>query len=420
MNESNIQRRTFLRGAGVSIALPFMESLLPRSSWAVEKASRLHRLAVVSVPFGMVLDEFHPAKAGPGYELTSTLQPLSRLKSDFTVFSNLDHGVRGGHGANHTLLSGIKSTERAAFPDGNLTVDQRAAELVGHRTRFPSLVFWQDGMSYTRTGVRVPSLDKPSKAFRLLFVDSTEKQRKFERDALVSSGSILDAVRTDAKSLKTRLGSEDQAKLEEYFNSIRETEKKLELAGDWVDRPKPKPQDPSLKQVASGARDEKIGSTLVDTWLDLMYLALQTNSSHVVSLAVGNCNWGLDGVNDSYHALSHHGQREDKLTQLEVVEKFLMERLAHFIGRLKDTKQADGTSLLSTTQVLFGSGLGSGSRHTNENLPIILAGGGFKHGQHVDGQRKQPLCNLYLSMLQNMGAEQDAFNRSQGTLTGLA
>ena len=128
----------------------------------------------------------------------------------------------------------------------------------------------------------------------------------------------------------------------------------------------------------------------------------------------------FDTVIDSYHAMSHHGQREDKLTQLAVVEKFLMERLAHFIERLKDTKQADGTSLLSSTQVLFGSGLGSGSRHTNENLPIILAGGGFKHGQHVNGQNKQPLCNLYLSMLQHMGAEQDAFNRSQGTLTGLA
>ena len=117
--------------------------------------------------------------------------------------------------------------------------------------------------------------------------------------------------------------------------------------------------------------------------------------------------------------MSHHGQREDKLTQLAVVEKFLMGRLAHFIGRLKDTKQADGASLLSSTQVLFGSGLGSGSRHSNDNLPMILAGGGFKHGQHVDGQSKQPLCNLYLSMLQQMGAEQDAFNRSQGTLTGL-
>ena len=420
MSGSSVHRRTFLRGAGVSIALPFMESLLLRSSLAIEKASRLHRMAVVSVPFGMVLDEFHPSKAGSDYELTSTLQPLARLKSDFTVFSNFDHGVRGGHGANHTLLSGIKSTERAAFPDGNLTVDQRAAELVGHRTRFPSLVFWQDGMSYTRTGVRVPSIDKPSKAFRLLFVDSTEKQRKFERNALASSGSILDAVRADAKSLNTQLGSEDQAKLEEYFTSIRETEKKLELAEDWVDRPKPKPQDTELKQVASGARDEKIGSTLVDAWLDLMYLALQTNSSHVVSLAVGNCNWGLDGVIDSYHTLSHHGQREDKLTQLAVVEEFLMGRLAHFIGRLKDTKQADGTSLLSSTQVLFGSGLGSGSRHSNDNLPMILAGGGFEHGQHLDGQSKQPLCNLYLSMLQNMGAEQDAFNRSQGTLTGLA
>ncbi|MFT5465604.1 MAG: hypothetical protein ACI8UO_000699 [Verrucomicrobiales bacterium] len=419
-SKAPINRRTLLHGAGVSIALPFMESLLPRSSEAVEQVSQAARLATISVPFGMVVDQFHPAAAGADYELPPTLEPLRALKSDFTVFSNLDHDVRGGHAANHALLSGVKSTERAAYPDGNITIDQRAAELLGHLTRFPSLVFWQDGMSFTRTGVRVPAVEKPSDAFRLMFVDDSEEQRKFERASLDSSGSILDAVSEDAKSFRTKLGSEDQHKLEEYFTSIRETERKLELAEAWIDRPKPAVDDPALKKVGEGARDENLGGNLVEIWLDLMFLALQTDSTRVVSMSVENCNWGLDGVTESYHTISHHGQREGKLSQLAIVEKFLMTNIANFIERLKTTKQPDGSSMLDSTQLLFGSGLGSGSRHSNDNLPMILAGGGFKHGQHIDGQRKQPLCNLFLSMLQRMGAEQDYFNRSLGTFNGLA
>lgn len=415
----SLNRRRFLRGTGVCLALPFMESLLPRSARAVEQVSQTQRMAAVTVPFGMVVDQFHPADSGTDYTLTPTLEPLGKLKNDFTVFSNFDHDVRGGHAANHTLLSGVKSTERAAYPDGNVTVDQRAAELVGHNTRFPSLVFWKTGMSYTRTGVRVPAIEKPSDAFRLLFINETEYEKKFNRASVKSSGSILDVIRDDARDLKTVLGSEDRQKLEEYFTSIRETERKLELAKDWIDRPKPTIEDPKMKQVGDGNRDDKTGSNQVEIWLDLMFLALQTDSTRVLTMSIENCSWGLDGVTDSYHSLSHHGQRADQLSQLKIVEEYLMQNIARFMGRLKTTKQPDGSSLLDSTQILFGSGLGSGSRHTNQNLPLILAGGGWKHGQHLDGQREQPLCNLYLSMLQRMGAEQDYFNRSNSTLTGL-
>lgn len=415
----DINRRRLLRGAGVCIALPLMESFLPRTGHAAENASHAQRMAVVTVPFGMVVDQFHPAETGRSYQLTPTLEPLNRLKQDVTVFSNLDHDVRGGHSANHTLLSGVKSTERAGYPDGNITVDQRAAELVGHQTRFPSLVFWREGMSYTRTGVRVPSVKRPSDAFRLMFVDDSDEQKRFNRASLESSGSILDVVLEDARSLQSVLGKDDRNKLEEYFTSIRETEKKLELAKGWTERPKPKVEDAAMNKVADGDRDENIGDNLVEVWLDLMFLALQTDSTRVVSMSVENGSWRLDGVNDSYHALSHHGQRADSLKQLAIIENHLMKNFARFIDRLKTTKQVDGSSMLDSTQVLFGSGLGSGSRHSNNNLPLILAGGGWKHGQHIDGQRKQPLCNLYLSMLQRMGAEQDYFNRSNSTFSGL-
>ena len=419
-SDHTTDRRTVLKGVGVTVALPLMESLLPRSAAAVEQASRTPRLATIAEPFGVVQERFFPGTTGRDYDMSPTLKPMGRVKSDFTVFSNLDHGVRGGHQANHALWSGIKNTDRASFPDGNITVDQRAAELVGHNTRYPSLVFWTEKNSYTRTGVAVPAIQTPSEAFNLMFVDDSADKRKFDRETVAASGSILDTVLADAHAFRRKLGRTDRQKLEEYFNSIRETEKTLKLAEGWIDQPKPTVADPTLKKIGSGARDEKTGGNLLGVWLDLMFLALQTDSTRVVSMAINNCNWGLDGVVDTFHTLSHHGQIEEKLAQLDIVETFMMENLAVFIERLKSAKQPDGSSMLDSTQVLFGSGLGSGSRHSNTNLPIILAGGGFKHGQHIDGQQKQPLCNLFLSVLQQMGAEQDYFNRSNSTFTGLA
>ena len=413
----SLNRRTVLKGLGVTLTLPLMESLLPRAYAAT--ATPAKRMAIVTVPFGMVVDKWHPKDTGANYTLSPTMQPLAKLRQDFTAFSSLDHDVRGGHAAHHTLLSGVKTTERAGYPDGNISVDQRAAELIGHNTRFPSLVFWRGGMSYTRTGVRVPAIETPSDAFKLMFVNDTEEQKEFNRATLKSSGSILDVVLEDARSLQRELSTNDRRKLDEYFTSVRETEKKIEISKGWIDQPKPSPKDPSLKNVANGNRDDKLGSNQVEIWMDLMLLALQTDSTRIVSMAANNCNWGLEGVTESYHTLSHHGQREDRLSQLAIVEEFLMNNFARFIERLKDTEDHDGRPMLDTTQVLFGSGLGSGSRHSNTDLPLILAGGGWKHGQHINAGRKQPLCNLYLSMLQRMGAEQDYFNRSSSTLTGL-
>ena len=396
------------------MALPFLEAMaLPTAR------AKARRLAVLTVPFGVVEKDFHPPETGAGYTMMPTLKPMEKLRDHFSLFSGYDHGVRGGHAGNHAALSGILSTQRAAYPDGNITLDQRAGEFVGHQTRFSSLNFWREGMSFTRTGVRVPALRKPSDAFALLFIDRTEDEKTFDRASLASSGSILDTVREDAKSFEGSLGHQDRSKLEEYFSSIRETEKKLQASGSWLDTPKPKTTDTTMKGVREGRRDEKVGGNLLEVWLDLMFLALQTDSTRVVAASVENCNWGLDGVSESYHTLSHHGLRPEKLQQLAIVETYMMAQLARFIDRLLATKEADGSSMLDNTQVLFGSGLGSGSRHSNTNLPMILAGGGFKHGKHFDGQRKTPLCNLYLTMLQQMGAETDRFNTSNGTFTGL-
>lgn len=200
INKRNVKRRTVLKGLGVSLTLPLLESLMPRVAFGAAAPVNAQRMAVVTVPFGMVVDNFHPAEVGTNFELPLTLQPFNKFRDDFTVFSNLDHDVRGGHAANHTLLSGVKSTERAGYPDGNITVDQRAAELVGHNTRFPSLVFWDDGMSYTRTGVRVPAVAKPSDAFKVMFVDDSAEQKS--STGLRSSRAAVSST----PFLKTRAG----------------------------------------------------------------------------------------------------------------------------------------------------------------------------------------------------------------------
>jgi hypothetical protein len=236
---------------------------------------------------------------------------------------------------------------------------------------------------------------------------------------MATSGSILDAVRADAAALQRTVGAADRAKLEEYLTSIRETEKRLQSEAEWLERARPKVGGAEAEGLAEGARDEHYGAGLIESWFQLMYLALVSDSTRVVATNVDNCNWGLEGVKQTYHTLSHHRQREEFLEQLYITEIFLMQRLARFLQLLADVRQPDGSTLLDSTQVLFGSGLGNGNRHTNDNLPLVLAGGGYRHGQHLDLGGKQPLCNLYLTMLQALGCPLEGFNRSTGTLTGL-
>jgi len=407
-------RRTVLRGLGVTLALPWLESLLPRRR--VEPSPR--RLAVIAVPFGMVEEWFHPATAGRDYVAGPSLAPLDALRARFTVFSNLDHGVRGGHAATHTFLSGVKVSERATNPEGNLTLDQLVAERFGPSTRFPSLVLWEGDLSYTRSGVRAPAIPTPVEAFRQLFVDESADEKRFLQAALDSSTSILDAVRAEARALEPALGRTDREKLAEYFTSIRETEQRLAASRQWLHRPRPEPEAPAAARVAACA-EQTYGAELLAGWLDLVYLALVSDSTRSLVLSVPSCNWGLEGVSEGYHPMTHHGQREERLSQLRIVEPFVTTQLARFLARLEEVRQPDGASLLDSTQVLFGSGMGNGNSHTNSNLPLVLAGGRFRHGQHLDLEGRAPLCNLFLSMLHELGIEHERFNRSTGTLSGL-
>jgi hypothetical protein len=426
-----VGRRFFLRAAGVNLALPILDSLSSRtlrSGLALSAltpaapAARPTRMVCIGNAFGFHPPSFFPQREGKDYDLPLLLKPLAPHVRDLTLFSGLDHGTKGGHFGVHSYLSGVRSIEAKSMPEGNISIDQRAAETIGGATRFPSLAVGSaDGlhggcmMSWTRSGVRVPPIQGPNELFRKLFIDDSGSDRGRMKDRSHLQGSILDSVLTGANSLKGRLDSGDQAKLDEYFTSVRDVEKGLELRSRWADIPKPKP--PLKEPEDAGLVND------IPVLYDLIALALQTDSTRIATLEIaGGFEASVLGVKADYHGLSHHGQVQEKIDLLVKLEAYQVEQFARFLTKLKSLDDG-GVSLLNRTMVLFGSGMGNGNAHTLTNLPIILGGGGFRHGEHKvfpqSGPGRAPLCNLFLTMLQRFGLQTNKFAVSSGTLRGL-
>ncbi|MFK8115594.1 MAG: DUF1552 domain-containing protein [Rubripirellula sp.] len=414
-----IRRRTILHGFGVSLALPLFE----RDAESVETTAAPMRMVCVANPLGFVPDAFFPTQAGRDYQTTELLRPLPRDK--FTVFSHLDDGTTGGHSGVHAFLSGIRDNEAKQFPNKNLTVDQQAADHVGATTRFPSIVASVGGdaghissqCSWTRNGVNIPPVREERELFQALFVSSDRSSQTQQRESFRRNKSVLDSVREQAKILGQDLGTRDREKLEEYFNSVREVEKRLQMSARWIDKPKP---DVDL-QIPPG---QQPFTERLPLFYDLLALALQTDSTRVATLSIpGNLPVGDLGLSGGYHSFSHHGKDNELRDGLLKIESMQMEHLGRFIRRLQQIEQPDGRSLLDCTMVLSGSGMGNGSSHSNRDLPVILAGGGFNHGQHLvfpkQSHRRVPLSNLFTTMLQRFGVELDNFNQATGTLNGL-
>ncbi len=423
MMQNRLARRSLLKAAGITIALPSMESLT-RASAASGRRSPPQRMVCVGNEFGMYAGAFWPKNDGPDYELTTLLQPLQNRRRDFTLFSHLDHGLKGGHFAVHTFLTGVKSSDARAMPGGGISLDQRAAEFVGARTRFPSLTIGSESglhggcrMSWTRTGTRVPPVSGPKELFRAMFVDDGAATKQKASDRINLHGSILDAVLDDANSLKRRLSKNDSAKLEEYFSSVRAVEIKLDLDRHWQHIAKPKAE-------IDEPRDEGLTRDLPKIY-DLIALALQTDSTRVATLEVGGSFAASDlGIRKGYHGLSHHGKVPASIDLLVQIEKYQVQQFARFLDKLASIDQPDSDeTLLDSTMALFGSGMGNANSHTNFDLPIVLAGGGFKHGEHKrypsETHQRVPLCSLYVSMLQRFGVDTDHFGNSDRPLPGL-
>jgi hypothetical protein len=417
----NLHRRTFLRGAGVAMALPLLEALRPRRVRAAGSGGVPRRIVCINTPLGLHPPFFFPEQAGRDYKLSPYLEVLEEFRDDFTVISGLTHPDIGpSHDSNLSFLTAAPHPERRAGFKNSVSLDQFAADHIYGQTRFATLTLSCEGsgLSWTKSGAPVPTEDWPSTVFAKLFLEGRPDEVKAQARRLADGQSVLDAVRDQARKMKNGLGAGDREKLDEYFTSVRELEQRLTQAAAWSKKPKPKVNVKPPVNIQDSA--DLVGKTRL--WFDLIHLALQTDSTRLITLELLGTSRvpPIAGVNQGHHDLSHHGQDPSKIAQLKVLELAKLKTFRDFLTQLRATKE-DGESLLDRTMVFFSSNLGDASKHSVKNMPVILAGGGFRHGQHLafDENKHPPLCNLFISMLQRMGIDADTFGSGSATLTGL-
>jgi hypothetical protein len=415
---NNLNRRTLLRGSGVAMSLPWLTAMQASAGTATQETPR--RFVSVSIGLGLLGDNLFPENPGADYEPSRYLKSLNDIRDQFSVVSGSSHpDVNNGHRAEASILT--------ATPIGNtgsakntISVDQLLAKYLGGKTRYPSLVLSTKGSqspSYTENGSMISAEDSPAELFAKLFVNESKVERQKQAERIRSGRSIMDVVGEDARRLQRELGAGDRDRLDAYFTSVRDLEKRMAANEDWAKLPKPV-VDAKLPKTPD--QNDLVGRQAL--MLDLIKLALKTDSSRFISLHIpaGNSKPPIEGVDQGYHTLSHHGRDEDKLSQLALIEEQIVAAWGGFLRDLQSVEETGGT-LLDHTSVLMTSNLGNASSHDNRNLPVLFAGGGFEHGKHVAFDRKNnyPLANLFVSVLQQTGLEVDQFSSGKGTMKGL-
>jgi hypothetical protein len=418
-----ITRRGLLQAAGVTVTLPWLEAL------AAEPAvGPPIRGIFISNNLGILPKPFFPATSGRDAPLSPYLDRLAAHRRDFTVMSGLSHpNVRGGHSTENCFLTAARNPTASGFRN-TISLDQFAAERIGHLTRFPTLNLGVNidkgnrSLAWTRDGCLIPAEDRPSRIFEKLFVTGSPDEVAARRRRLRERESILDTLGDDARRLEARVSAADRRRLDQYFTSIRELEARLQVADAWEERPKAAPPPEQPRDVTDRARIFEGFASL----LDVARLAIETDSTRLVTLMVDAFDTPAFRLaderttTDGYHNLSHHGQSAEKLAQLEQADRWQMDLLAKLFTALGERRDGD-QRLLDHTIVLFGSNLGDANTHDNTNLPILLAGGGFRHGGHLAFPRDDnvPLSNLFVSVLRRLGIEADTFGSSTGPLAGV-
>lgn len=394
----------------------------------------------IGVPFGFDPSAFVPVTVGRDYTLPSHLNHLATFRDDFTVITGLSHPNTGGggHKAEAVMLTGAPYPDYSHNLKNTISVDQAFAAKFRGQTRYESFALTTQGpsLSVTANGVSIPAMSRPSEVFKKLFLAATPAEMEAEMRRIDEGRSMLDFVSDRARSLNRQISGADRQRVEEYFESVRDVERQLQMAREWVSRPKPKAIGSEPKDIG----DNQQQKAKFQLMIDMIHLALVTDSTRAVSLMT----FGM------HHDLSHHGKEPKKLAACRQVEVELIQAFAGLLGKLKNATEG-GTTLLDSTMVMMTSNLRDGNTHWTSNLPVILAGGGFHHGQHLAfnrlylddvkqelaaaadgkkvnsekkiplmGQDQQPLCNLYTSMLQKVGIETERFSTATGALEGLA
>ena len=404
-----------LRGAGVAIALPLLECMAPRSAKAAD-AGEPRRIVAINFELSFHPPNLIPPQPGRDYTPTRYLKLLEDLRDDLTVISGTSHPeVDGGHSASVSWLTGAPHPGAANFKN-SISLDQLAAQQIGQQTRFATRQMGS-GIAISANGVKLPGSPYPEGHFKDMFLEGRPDQKAEQIERLRQGRSVLDTVLEASRRMQRRVSRQDQQKLDEYFAAVRGAEQSLHKSQQWHDKPKPQVDAQPPTPIQNRARIKE----RAQQFYDVIQLALQTDSTRLITYVVNDSVHVpvLPGISQNYHNLSHHGQDPEKLKQLALIESEYFKLFAGFLQRLKETEEG-GSNLLERTQVLFGSHMHDGA-HNNQNLPILLAGGSHRHGQHLafDPQNNTPLANLYVSMLQQIGLDVARFASSTGTLAGL-
>lgn len=415
-------RRRVLKAGAAILALPWLESLA-----RADEKTPPRRIITVCTSFGLYGPAFFPAKAGRDYEASEYLSTLGDLRDQFTVFSGISHpDIGGDHASEACFLTSARHPTRPGFRN-TVSLDVVAARHVAGATRFPLMTLGTlDGspLTYTATGAGVPALTLPSQIYARMFLAGTKAEVDGELARLRRGKSVLDRMKDRLAELNGSVSRADRQQVADYAEAVRDLEKQLVAEEAWVNRPKPKVAEPAPTENYPSPfadRSDSIGRAKV--LFQLARLAVQTDSTRVVSVFIKGMDEKppIPGVSEGHHGLTHHGRNPDKIAQLKVVEKLQMAAFRELLAGLRAVKEGAGT-LLDSTQVLIGSNLGDASGHGTTNLPILLAGGGYKHGRHVAGDVKDntPLAKLYVSMLQKFGVATDTFGTGVGTIADLS
>jgi hypothetical protein len=423
-----VSRRRFLAGTGVLLALPMLDAMTPAFAAAAPAAAKPRRMLGICNNLGLVPDYFFPTGKGKDYKASPYLEFLQAHRKDFSVFSGVSHpDVDGGHPADNCFLTAAPHPSSGGFRN-TISLDQFMAERIGHLTRFPSMTLGVNcargsrSLSWTPGGVMIPTEEKASEVFRKMFMGGSAAEVQAQERRLQLGQSILDAVGGQAGELRRSMGAQDRDRLDQYFTSVRELEQRMQMSKEWEKKPRPvartsAPLDPS---------SPKEYMDKVRLMYDMARLCFETDSSRAVTLMLDSVNTpalDIDHVHtttDGYHSLSHHGKSAKKLSQLKDIDSMHMRLLAKLMEDLKASKE-DGAPLLDRTMILYGSNFGNANAHTTTNMPTLLMGGGFNHGQHhvFDTEHNYPLPNLFVTMLQRMGIDADKFASSTGSMRGV-
>jgi hypothetical protein len=434
-------RRTLLRGAGTMMALPFLEAMVSSAKAAEVGQAARKRLQVIYTPNGMMMENWTPAASGDGFAYSTIMKPLEPFRSKISVFTGLSHvqaeALGDGAGDHGRCCGGyltgihVKKTEGADITSG-ISMDQLVAKEFGDKTQIPSLELgleppslvgscdsgyscaYTNTLSWSSPSTPLPVTINPREVFERLFGDGDSLDAKSRLAQLRRQASILDFVAADAKRMSSRLGASDKQKLDEYLQSVRDIEKRIQKVEKGGTNAVALPAYSKPAGVPDGFEDH------AHMMIDLQVLAMQADMTRVCTFMIGREVSGRSypeiGVPDAHHPLSHHGGDPEKIAKLTKINTLHMEQVAYYLKRISETKDGD-KPLIASTMVLAGASLADPNRHDHRSLPVIVAGGLIKGDRHVTVDKDTPMTNMMLAMMDTLGVHADKLGDSTGRLS---